>query len=301
MLKVLKWIGIAVGALILLIVILGAAFYVRSNRAIGAKLDVTVAPLAIPADSASVSRGEHLVTAVLACGDCHGQNLAGNMAIDAPPFMRVSAANLTRGAGGVAAQLSDADWVRAIRHGLAPDGHKLVLMPAEAYRHLSDADLAAVIAYAKSLPPVNHEIQVREFGPIARLLLAQGKFPLFSADLFNHDSVRTVARATPGVTVEYGRYLANAGGCTSCHGPNLSGGPVGGPPDTPPASNVTPSGIGSYAEEDFFRALREGKRPSGQEIDPFMPWRVYGHMTDDEIRAIWAFLKTVPPRDFGNH
>jgi cytochrome c553 len=98
----------------------------------------------------------------------------------------------------------------------------------------------------------------------------------------------------------YGRYLADVGGCTGCHGPGLSGGRVAGtPPDFPPASNLTPTGIGHYTEADFFRALREGKRPSGTPIDSFMPWRYTRLMTDEDVRAVYTFLKSVPPREFG--
>jgi hypothetical protein len=80
----------------------------------------------------------------------------------------------------------------------------------------------------------------------------------------------------------------------------LSGGPTLGPPGTPPASNLTPTGIGHYTKQDFARALREGKRPDGTEISTFMPWRVFAGMTDDEVTALWNYLQTVPPMEFGN-
>jgi cytochrome c553 len=103
-----------------------------------------------------------------------------------------------------------------------------------------------------------------------------------------------------GATPEYGKYLARVSGCDGCHGRTLAGGPIeGGPPDAKPAANLTPTGIGRYTEEDFFRALREGKRPDGSPIDPFMPVKYTKDMTDEEIRAVFAFLKTVPPREYG--
>jgi len=165
---------------------------------------------------------------------------------------------------------------------------------------LSDADLGAVIAYLERLSPVNRALPERSFGPISRLLIANGKLPLFAADSIDHAAVRSVTSPPRAVTVEYGRYLADIAGCTDCHGPGLSGGPVAaGPPDAPPASNITPAGIGTWTEQDFVRALREGKGSGGRELNPFMPWRSL-RLTDEELRALWLFLRSVPPKPFGN-
>jgi cytochrome c553 len=101
-----------------------------------------------------------------------------------------------------------------------------------------------------------------------------------------------------GVTTEYGSYLVASGGCYACHGPNLSGGKIAGGPDDPPATNITPTGIGAWSESDFLRAFRTGKRPNGTTINPFMPWQLMGHMSDTELMAIYAFLKTVPPQPY---
>jgi mono/diheme cytochrome c family protein len=245
-------------------------------------------------------RGRHLVEGVLSCTECHGENLGGTLLIDARPFMRLSAPNLTAGKGGVAPLLGDPDWVRAIRHGVGPDGRALAVMPSAAYQHLSDADLGAVIAYLKNRTSVNHTLPSRSFGPIARIQLAQGKFPLFRADSVDHAAVRSVSAPPEGVTVKYGHYLANVAGCTDCHGRGLSGGPViGGPPDAPPASNLTPAGIGIWTQADFARALREGKGSGGRRLHPLMPYRSL-HLTDDELQAVWMFVRSVPPKTFGN-
>jgi mono/diheme cytochrome c family protein len=99
----------------------------------------------------------------------------------------------------------------------------------------------------------------------------------------------------------YGQYLAATSGCISCHGPGLSGGSIPGtPPDWPPASNITPSGwISSWSEADFFRALREGKRPGGAPISAVMPWRNSAQMTDDELRALLVYLRSAPAKPYG--
>jgi len=75
---------------------------------------------------------------------------------------------------------------------------------------------------------------------------------------------------------------------------------VAGPPGLPPASNLTPAGIGSWTEVDLTRALREGKRPDGSQLDEFMPSKVFRGMTDAEIHAVWLYLTSVPARPFGN-
>ena len=75
-----------------------------------------------------------------------------------------------------------------------------------------------------------------------------------------------------------------------------------GPPGSLPAANITPEGLKTYDEAKFFLALREGIRPSGVPINPeFMPWKLTKLMTDDEIRAVWKYLQTVPPKPYGNH
>jgi cytochrome c553 len=102
---------------------------------------------------------------------------------------------------------------------------------------------------------------------------------------------------TPGV--EYGRYLAAMGGCAACHGPSLAGGP-GVDDNGPPASNLTPTGIGHYTEDDFVNAMRTGVRPrGGAAISEAMPWKYYGTMSDGALRSIHRYLKTVPPKPFG--
>jgi hypothetical protein len=75
---------------------------------------------------------------------------------------------------------------------------------------------------------------------------------------------------------------------------------VGAPPGFKPAANLIPAGIGHYTEADFIRALREGVRPSGAPIDPQMPVaRITRYMTDLELRALYAYLRSVPPRPYG--
>jgi mono/diheme cytochrome c family protein len=293
--KLVRRLGIILGVLILLIGLTGATLYVLSNRNMNKTYSVTPAAVVIPTDSASIERGRHLATARVICGECHGEDLGGTLFIDGMPFGRFVASNLTP--GGVGATYTDVDWVRAIRHGIGPDGKSLMIMPSEVFAGLGAEDLGALIAYLKTLPPVTRSLPATRLGPIGRMLVATGQAPVLIAELIDH----TAPIPTPppaGETVEYGRYLVATGGCQGCHGENLSGGPAGGP-DDPPAANITPTGIGPWSEAEFLNAFRTGKRPNGTDIHPFMPWKAMGRMTDGELRAIYLHLKTVPPRPYG--
>jgi mono/diheme cytochrome c family protein len=213
------------------------------------------------------------------------------------PVGVVAGRNLTGGRGGIGAEFSDADWVRAIRYGLRRDGTSLIGMPSEVYTKMTDADLGAVIAYLKQLPPVDREVPQSHFKPFGRVLLAAGRMQILTAPKTFHGA--TTASAEPAPTAGYGRYLADVSGCHGCHGFGLSGGQVAGPPDVPIAANLTPAGIGAWTQADFVRAMREGRRPDGTSIHPFMPWRLYAAMQDDELQALWLYLRSVPPKATG--
>lgn len=294
--KLVRRLGAALGFVLVPILIGAAVLYFESSRQINHRYEVTPAPLAIPSDSATLERGRHLVTVRLACTDCHSADLGGQVFIDAMPFGRFVSANITP--GGIGRTYSDADWVRSIRNGVRPDGSALLFMPSHVFAHLGADDLAAVIAYVKSVPPVTRVLPASAVGPIGRMLLVTGKAALIPAKLIDqHAPFPTVPPV--GVTAEYGHYLVTSGGCAECHGPGLSGGKFAGGPDDPPAQNITPTGIGQWTEADFFRAMRQGLRPDGTAIKPFMPWQTMGKMTDDELRAIYLYLKTVPPKPYG--
>src|SRR5690554_4173112 len=153
--KALKWLGITLGGLVALVLLAGGALYFVGDKKVGQTYSIETANLTISSDSASIARGAH-VAAINGCRDCHGADLSGQVFVDAPPF-RIVASNLTSGEGGVGARYSDADWDRAIRHGVRPDGRAVFIMPSAAYHNLSDDDTAALIAYLKSVAPVDNE------------------------------------------------------------------------------------------------------------------------------------------------
>lgn len=286
-------------ALLLLVALVCLVLFVYfgSERRLNRKYEVTVSPVAVPGDSASLARGEHLYRTI-SCTLCHGDDGGGAIVDQDRMLGLIAGPNLTRGDGGVASQRSDEDFVRAITRGVATDSTSLIVMPSEVFTNLAESDLGAMIAYLRQLPPVDREVPPSRFGPLGRALLAMGKMNILVAPKTpEHDAP---ASPPPEGTLEYGRYLADVSGCHGCHGYGLSGGRVAGPPDLPPASNLTPSGIGRWTEADFTRAMREGKRPDGTTLDAFMPWEVFRNMSDSDLHALWLYLQSVPPKAFGN-
>ena len=288
------------GILVVVLMVL-STIYVFSTQTLNKHIEYTDASPPIPRDSAAVAQGRHLSRAIGKCVECHDDDFGGKVVFDALPMARVVAPNLTSGRGGIAANRTDDDYLRAIRHGIGLGGRPLVLMPARNYWHMGDADVGALIAYLRTLPAVDRELEPTKFGLVGRVLLLKGDLnPLFEAKAMDHTKRRPPPPAAD-TTVEYGRYLADIGGCTGCHGPALSGGSLpGAPPDAKPAANITPEGIGSWTEQDFFKAMREGIRPAGTAIDStVMPIRLTREMTDLETKAIYMYLRTVPPKPFG--
>jgi mono/diheme cytochrome c family protein len=287
--RVLRWIrrtAIVLAGLLLLAV---ATLYVLTERQFRRHYDVTVQALTIPTDAASLARGKHLVDNVTNCHDCHGKDLGGKLIFDGG-FMvaRVTGPNLTRGKGGVVSDYSDADWLRALKHGLRRDGSPLIIMPAQIFSALTESDMAAVIAYVKTLPPVDREVPSIRVGPMGRLFVMR-EAKLIPARIVDH--TKPLIKAAPVETVARGEHLAGIAGCHGCHNADLTGG--GGPP--PGGANITPVGIGTWTKEDFFRTLRTGRTPDGRTLSESMP-RPLGNMPDEDLDAIWAYLKTVPPK-----
>ena len=293
--RLLKGLGYALGGVVGLALVAAAAVYGFSEARYRKQYTIPPTAIAISADTTSIARGAHLVKSIAGCVDCHGDNLAGKAVFDVPIMGRVYGVNLTAGKGGLGSALSDADYVRAIRHGIAPTGRALKVMPSSDYANLSDEDLAAIIAYVKAAPPVDNEVPVVSVGPLGRALMVAGKLPILHAERIDH-AQRHPASVPTAASVEYGAYLASVG-CKGCHGPALAGGPViGGDPAWPPAANLTPSGnTKRWTESDFRRVLRDGKRPDGTVVNTAMPVRLLKNLTDDELHALWLYLRTLPP------
>ena len=299
--KLLTWIAVAVGALIGFVLLTTAAVYVISEIRFNRTYDVQVEPVPVPDDPESISYGEHIAS-IRGCKACHGADLSGEIEFQDPMVGVIANANLTGGRGSEVADYTVEDWVRAIRHGIGPDGKPLLIMPSNQHYAMSDEDLGALLAYIRSLPPIDNELPELKLALLPRAMYVLGPMDfLVPAELIDHDAPRPIPPER-GVTAEYGEYLA--GLCSLCHGPGFSGGPIPGtPPDDPPALNLTPGGeLAGWTFDDFLTAMRTGVTPGGHQLrDEYMPYEsLFGDMTDEEWEAIWLYLKTLPPKEYGN-
>ena len=283
-------------ALVVLVLVATGAFGVlvwMGERKLERKLEVRVVPVPYTRDRNALKQGKYLFES-RGCAECHGSDGRGVVVVDSPGGMRVKAPNITTGPGGVVAGYNEGDWVRAIRHGVAPSGHALMVMPSEDYNRMSDTDFAALVAYVRSLPAVPGES-------------AEFKLPLIVKALYGADVVKDAAEkidhrrppATPvavGATAEHGAYVAAM--CAGCHRPTLKGGPIAGaPPEWPPAADLTPAGaMARYDTPDKFTAMmRTGKRPDGSEVSKVMPFMTLRNLNDTDLQALHLYLRSLPP------
>lgn len=293
--SIFKWLGIAIGAVIVLILLVVGYIYWKSGHMLSKTYEFAVArAVYAPSDSATMARGEHLATAVMMCAECHGKDFGGNKVVDVPEFARIYGPNLTGGKGGlgIGHGYDIKQFDRAVRHGITQEGRGLYVMPSIHYTYASDDDLAALYAYIGSRPPVDREVPPFTLGPIGRMLVATRKLPPNWAEMIQHDAPRP-AKPPQAATKEYGQYLARLS-CVGCHRADLSGGVIeDGDPKWPPSSNLT-SALKKYTFEDFHKALTEGVRPGGNPVSDVMPVRWTGLLDDYEIQALWLYLKDLP-------
>lgn len=290
--KSLKWLGIVLGALLGLIVIVLAVFYFKGHAMLSRTYTITPENITIPTDAASIERGKHFVQAI--CSDCHIADLSGQDFLDTP-FATIHSANLTPGKGGAGSQFTDADWVRALRHGVDNQGRALVIMPAQLFWNFNDKDLGDVIAYVKSLPPVDKEHPDPQINALGNIMIGAGLFgpAIVPANVIAHDQR---PRAVPiGVTAAYGEYLVSVTGCRDCHGAQLAGGKSN-KPGAIDAPNLTPGGdLKAWTNADFINTIRTGITPSGRVLNPVeMPWKQLTNYSDDELKAISLYFESLP-------
>jgi mono/diheme cytochrome c family protein len=297
LLKIAAWM---VGGIVVLLGVAVVVIVIASNRVFAAKVTVPVpvAEIRVPdGDPEAIARGQYLVDHVLGCKVCHAQDLAGRAEVDNPMIGTLWGPNLTSGEGSAIRNFTSADWVRAIRHGVAPDGHRLVLMPSEDFTSFSDEDLGSIVAYIKSASPVDRPNRGIRIGPLGRVLLVTNQVS-FAFDKIDHAAPRP--HVSPSASVEWGHVLAGA--CRGCHGDGLSGGKIpGADPAWPPARNLTPdeTGLKGWTVEAFSNAFRHGQRPDGTTLTDVMPWKAFSGMTDTDVTALFSYLQTLPPRPFG--
>ncbi len=290
--KIIRWIALILGCLLAVLVLALVVLLVIGTRRANRTYDPPVATIPIPVDAAAIQRGRHLAV-INMCTDCHTDSLGGQNYFTIPGMLTLPTPNLTRGAGGLGASLTDQDWLRALRHGVGHDGRALIVMPSNQFYYLSDQDLGDIIAYAKSLPPVDTPLPPRRIELLGRLMMGAGLFPPNAVDRIDHTAPPPPA-PPPGVTAAYGQYLSHL--CTECHGANLNGAPFGPPGDEVPTPNLTRGGeLAAWSEQDFITTLRQGVTPGGHQLNEEMPWQSFGQMTDAELQAVWRYLQSLPP------
>lgn len=285
---------------VLLVIVAGAVAYAEfaSDRKLHRIVKVDVTPIAITTDPMTLARGEYLYKS-RGCAECHGDDGAGKVVFDDGGF-RVKAPHISGGDGSVTANYKSEDWVRTIRHGVKPDGTPILIMPSEDFNRLTDADVGAIVAYLGALPAVTGTAAEFQIPLIVRFLYAAGMIQ-DAAEKIDH----TLPPTQPFVSTDkiaQGAYLAAA--CKGCHNESLSGGPVpGGPPSWPPAANLTPgpeSVIPRYPNAAALATMfRTGKRPDGTIVNDAMPFGMLKNISDDDVDALYGFLKTLPPAKHG--
>ncbi len=295
--KILKWTIGSLATLIALLLIAYGVIYYKTEQSFNKTYSVNAAKIQIPTDAASIADGEHIIS-TRGCQDCHGKDLSGKVFIDDPGLGRVVASNLTSGKGGVGKVFSDEDWIRAIRHGIGPDNKSLMVMPSQEFNSINNSDLAKIIAYLKSLPAVDNELPDHNLKPLARILYVAGPLAgITPAAMIDH-TAKPEESNTPAVTVSYGKYLAVT--CTGCHGADFKGKEME-IPGMKPSANITSTGnVGKWTEEQFMHVLKTGMRPDGTQLDnKDMPWQMTKNFTDDEMKAIYMFLQSLPENKGG--
>lgn len=275
--KFIQWTGIVLGASFVLVAAAGLVLYPVGMKKLNQIYpNLAVETVNITTDMDAVARGKHVAT-IWACTRCHGDDLSG-MEIKNDPLSgmvpllgTITASNLTSGNGGIASSYSDMDWVRAIRHGVMPEGESEVLMFD--YSTLSDQDLGDLIAYLKQIPPVDTNFPKMSDGPILPIVAAAGLL-LPAAEKIDRSAPHPSAPA-PGATVEYGEYLSAV--CTACH------------------STLIGNVVKSWNQDEFIHTFQAGVLPDGKPFGPTMSSNTFREMNDMELNALWLYFTSDNP------
>ncbi len=257
-----------------------------------------------------LARGEYLVTSILDCNVCHSPkdwnthgapNLPGKMLggqIFPIPDLpgQVVAPNISPDPETGAGKWTDDQIARSIREGIAHDGHAIFpMMPYNEYSHLSDEDVKSVVVYLRSIPPVHSALPPTKLIFPVKYLINGAPQPL----------THPVSGPDPSDQIQRGKYLATLG--CGCHTPTdrgkvLPGLQYGGgehlkgPWGDVTSANITrdASGIGYYDEAMFIHTLRTGY-VGARKLNSIMPFGSFKNLNDDDLKAIFAYLRSVPP------
>ncbi|MEI8153432.1 MAG: c-type cytochrome [Hyphomicrobiales bacterium] len=260
---------------------------------------------------APVERGSYLVNSLLTCENCHtprgpggvfdmSKQLSGGPQTWDEPTYRVKGANITPDKDTGIGNWTDAQIKKAMVDGVRPNGTPLApIMPFNFYKIFTPADLDAVVAYIKSVPAVRNEVVP----------------PVYKAAMRSEGPPGTDKTANPADMndpVKRGFYLASIGHCMECHSPvtndkhdfvgglGKGGQEFKGPWGVSVSRNITShreKGLGAWTDAEIKTAITQGKRKDGTPLKPPMGYPLYARMTDTDLDAIVAYLRTVPPKD----
>jgi mono/diheme cytochrome c family protein len=302
--KILKWTG-----LILLLLITGVSITTYSRQHL--HYDAPYPNIKASSDSHVIALGRSIVLGSGHCVDCHsktknvdsvlrlGQDpvLSGGYKFDLP-FGTIYTRNLTPDSTTGIGRMSDGEIARVLRYGVHKNGE--AVLPFMPYQNMTDEDLTAVISYLRSQKPVHNPIPENKYNIMGSIIKAFMITPVGPTEKIQP----SIKRDT---TVAYGKHLVmTVANCNECHtkrdgigkfvGEPLAGGTVFEEPGKPTlvTPNLTPdssSRIFGWSQEDFIKRFRMGK------VIPYshMPWESYGRMTDEELKAIYKFLRTLKP------
>jgi mono/diheme cytochrome c family protein len=272
---------------------------------------IALALLLSPASGETlVERGAYLVNSVMVCHNCHtprgpqGLDLSralsgGSQVFDEPAF-KVSGSNITPDKDTGIGNWTDAELKRFLVSGVRPNGTKVApIMPTEFYTVLTARDLDALAAYLRSVPPTLHETPA----PVYRIVLKPETPTYAGKQASEPDLADRLAR---------GRYLLTIAHCLECHTPEgpfavhdfagasgKGGRTFKGPWGESVSPNITAdtaAGIGGWSDDEIKRAITQGIARDGHKLKPPMAYAAYASMTAQDLDAIVAFLRTLPPR-----
>jgi hypothetical protein len=307
---------LAIVVIVLIVAVIALLAYVKNF-----KPNIPVEEVKIEYMPERIKRGEYLAHNVSQCVDCHSERdwsrfsgpiVPGSEGKGGEIFDRKVGFPGTYYAPNITPHhlkdWTDGEIFRAITAGVSKDGRPLFpVMPHPNYGKMDREDIYSIIAYLRSLPSIeNTTPEPNSDFPMSVIIHLIPSPPEFSQ------------RPSPENKIEYGRYLTNAAVCIECHTPvnrgqiieelAFSGGrmlqlPTGG---TSVSSNITPdkeTGIGGWTEEQFiqrFKVFNPNADQTDNKIKPgefntIMPWAKYSQMTDEDLAAIYAYLKTLKP------
>lgn len=261
------------------------------------------------AQSDLVKRGDYLVNGILTCGNCHspkgmpvavaGKEFSGGLSWDEAPF-KVTAPNITPDKDTGIGSWNDAQLKTVMRTGVRPNGvHTATIMPTDFYRIMTERDLDAVVAYLRTLKSVNNKVDDPVYKmPQVDHVLPGGEQPYTEAMMSDK--------------LKKGFYLVTIAHCMECHTPmekgmrkfdtrlGAGGFEFSGPWGVSVSRNITSSktkGIGDWTDDEIKRAITKGISKDGSKLKPPMGYQYYATVTPDDLDAIVAYLRTVPPLD----